>query len=218
MPYFVVVDLEMCKVPKSYKNEYNYGAEIIQIGAALMDEDYEVLGTFSTFVKPEFGYIDGFIKKLTGITVADIKDAPGIEEAIKSFLAWLPENEQVTAISWSTTDKYQIIRETQCKNIKIDARLQEMLESWIDCQPEFSEKMQMKKSYPLEEALIATDIITEGKAHNGLDDAYNTALLYAKMKKEDELVLNPLYLKAHDDSESEHLSYRLADILASAGF
>ena len=78
--------------------------------------------------------------------------------------------------------------------------------------------MQMSRQYSLEEALIATDICTEGRAHNGMVDAYNTALLYAKMQNEDELVLNEYYGKAHSNEEPEHLSFGLGDVLAAAGF
>ena len=218
MSYYVVVDLEMCRVPRSCKKRYRYNQETIQIGATLMNEEYEVIDTFNTFVKPEFGYLDGFIKKLTGITDVDLWDAPRLETALERFMAWLPENEKVTAVSWSNSDKFQFIHEIGAKGLKAGSRFEKMLETWIDCQPEFSEKMKMKKCYSLEEALIATDICTDGRAHNGLDDAYNTALLYAKMRREDKLVLNPYYERAHDDSKPERLCYGLGDILMAAGF
>ncbi len=38
---YLVIDLEMCKVPKDYRNKnYKYASEIIQIGAVLLDERY----------------------------------------------------------------------------------------------------------------------------------------------------------------------------------
>lgn len=48
----------------------------------LVDEKYEIVSTFNTYVKPELGYLDYFISKLTGITKADLNDAPYFEEAI----------------------------------------------------------------------------------------------------------------------------------------
>ena len=218
MEYYVVIDLEMCRVPKNMRSEFHHIQETIQIGAALMNEEYEVVDTFSTFVKPKYGYLDGFIKHLTGITESDLTDAPDIRTAMELFLNWLPEDGNVTAISWSDSDKYQIIHEFTDKKIELDSQLSGMLDTWIDCQPEFSEKMKMHKNYSLQEALVATDIITNSRAHNGLDDAYNTALLYAKMKREDELVINPYYKMAHNDSATEPLSFGLGDIMAAAGF
>ena len=53
---YVVLDLEMCKVPKSLRNEtYRWCYETIQIGAVLLDENYDVKKKFSTFVRPEYG-------------------------------------------------------------------------------------------------------------------------------------------------------------------
>ncbi len=215
MKYYVVVDLEMCSVPP--KKTYRYKHEIIQIGAALMNENLEIVDKYSGFVKPEIGALDDFISKLTGITSKDLKDAPHVEQAVKAFMAWLPEGE-VVAISWSITDKKQLQNELEQKNIPIDERLERILDTWVDCQPMFTDKIEnaSRKRYSLEEALVAADIITEGRAHDGLNDAYNTALLYAKMQREDELVLNSYYESAHDDSESESLSFGLGDLLDSA--
>ena len=42
---YLVIDLEMCKVPKHYRNnKYKYANEIIQVGAVLLDEEYEIIG------------------------------------------------------------------------------------------------------------------------------------------------------------------------------
>ncbi len=216
MKYYAVIDLEMCKVPKARRKGFPHRQETIQIGAVLLNDRYDVIGKFCTYVKPEFGGLDGFIKRLTGITEEDLKEAPNFQNALNAFVQWLPE--KVTAISWSESDKYQFIYELAGKGIKADPKFEVLLDSWIDCQPDFSKKMKRNKLYSLEEALIATDVFSEGRAHNGLDDAYNTALLYAKLQREEELILNPYYDKAYDDSEMEHLSYGLGEILAAAGF
>ena len=218
MCYYVVVDLEMCRVPKAQRKLYRYKNEIIQIGAALMDSDLNVIDIFSEYVKPEYGFLDSFISKLTGITVKNLENARNLEEVLDSFMNWLPQDDVVIPISWSNSDEAQFRHELGEKNILVDSRFNQMLFNWIDCQPQFSRKMKMKKQYSLEEALIATDICTDGRAHNGMVDAYNTALLYAKMQREDELVLNEYYRKAHSNEEPEHLSFGLGALLVAAGF
>ncbi len=215
MNYYVVVDLEMCRVPKGLKRVVGYGREIIQIGATLMDSEYNVIDSFDKYVKPENGKIDRFITNLTGITPDSVKNASNLSIVLDQFIDWLPDN--VLAISWSDNDEKQLRHEIKSKGIDIESKFLELLDNWIDCQPEFSDKMNMERIYSLEEALIATDICTEGRAHNGAVDAYNTALLYAKMKKEKELVLNSYYKAAHDDSEPEHLSFSFDDLLLAAG-
>ena len=216
MKYYVVIDLEMCKVQKVFKKTYGYSQEIIQIGAALMNEGLEIISKFNEYVKPKYGDPDKFITKLTGITAKVLAHEESLEVVMEHFLNWLPDGE-VVAISWSNTDQLQFIYEMNAKGMVISPRFQEILDNWIDCQPQFSEKMKMRdKNYSLEEALIATDINTEGRAHDGLVDACNTALLYAKMQKEDELVLNKYYKSAHSGKEDECLTFSLAEILQGA--
>ena len=93
MNQYVVVDLEMCKVPYSNRKKEFHGAnETIQIGAVLLNEKYEVVDEFNTYVRPEFGSLDWFITNLTGITSKDLKSAPTMREAMKAFIAWIPED------------------------------------------------------------------------------------------------------------------------------
>ena len=65
---YLVIDLEMCKVPKDYRNKnYKYASEIIQIGAVLLDERYRRRDEICLYVHPEHGVIDNFIANMTGI-------------------------------------------------------------------------------------------------------------------------------------------------------
>lgn len=50
---------------------------------------------------------------------------------------------------------------------------------------------------------MAADINYEDGAHDGLVDAYNTALLFAKMEREPQLILNPYYQRAVTDKEDD---------------
>lgn len=207
---YVVVDLEMCKVAKNRRTEsFKLGTEIIQVGATLLDEKYEVLDTFNRYVAPAYGQIDTFIHHLTGIGKIDVKDAQDVETVLKEFIDWLPEGE-VRAVSWSRTDEKQIRNELAAKQISIKG-MDELLDTWIDCQKTFGKKMNSRRSYKLSEALIAADIISEGQEHDGLADAYNTALLFAKMEREEVLQLNPVYAEAITE-EQESLKFTLGDL------
>ena len=209
---YVVVDLEMCQVPKfTWDQGKPLRNETIQIGAVLVDENYEIVSTFNTYVKPELGYLDYFISKLTGITKDDLKDAPIFEDAIDYFMKWVPEND-VKCVSWSMSDMHQLKNEMAKKNIKND-KLSVLLESWIDYQIPVDAKLGKERNVSLEEALIATDIIQNGKAHDGLDDAYNTALLFVKMEKNPDFELNKMYSYAKEEKTRE-LSYTLGDLFA----
>lgn len=81
--FYLVIDLEMCKVPRDYRSRsYKYANETIQIGAALLDEEFKRIGTLSQYVHPEYGVIDHFIEKLTGIRNSQVKKAPKLQEAL----------------------------------------------------------------------------------------------------------------------------------------
>ncbi len=214
MHYTVVVDLEMCNVTKEQRRNYNYRQEIIQIGATALDENFEVVDGFCCYVKPQYGDIDEYIKTLTGITRADVAHAPYVEDAINSFVRWLPQD--VTIVSWSMHDKTQFERETEEKSI-VNDKLNSLMDSWVDCQPMFAEKMNNERQYRLEEALIAADIDSQGNAHDGLADAYNTALLYKKMVTESVFTLNSYYAAAEEES-ADVLTSNLADLFKGFDF
>ena len=201
MGKYVVIDLEMCNVPKNRRTpEYPWAAETIQIGAVLVD-DLKIVDEFNTYVCPQFGQIDRFIQRLTGITKNDVKDAVTMQQALKALFEWAPEDS--IFVSWSDTDLYQIQHELEGKKICIP-REQDIFESWIDCQLTFSEKMhEPHRKYNLKEALIAADICFDENIHNGLVDARNTGELFIKMEKEPELVLNKYYRYAKTGVSAE---------------
>lgn len=211
MDMYTVIDLEMCKV-RGYKRKLcGLRNETIQIGAVLLDEDYNMVGNFNSYVRPQYGMIDNYIKNLTGITRKNIVVAPSFKEVLESFLGWLPEGD-LKIISWSGHDEKQILseKETKCPELdigKIDG-------NWIDCQKLFSEKMGNDRAYRLQEALVAADIDTEGKAHNGYFDAYNTALLFAKIRNDAEFALNPYYRAACEEEFYEGLSSNLESVFS----
>lgn len=199
MGTYVVVDLEMCTVPKTIKKHIcPYRSELIQIGAVLLNDSLEIIDTFATFVAPRYGVINKFIHDLTGISQQDLEGAPDIQDALELFLAWVPE--EAVMVSWSRSDEMQIRREVEHKGINIP-ELDKYLDSWIDCQDTFSELMDSPKVYRLSEALIIADIDLQDGAHDALVDARNTALLFAKMETQGEnLQLSPYYVCSDADT------------------
>ncbi len=208
---YAVVDLEMCKVSKGARTkEYKWANETIQIGAALVDENFEIIDTFNSYVKPEYGKLDLFISNLTGIEDADLYNAPRFGEAIEAFDKWLPDD--VRCVSWSRTDEQQIRHELMGKHVE-SKKLENLLASWIDCQETFDNKVERNKQVSLEEAWVLADIEQSGKMHDGLDDAINTAKLFVKMEKNPEFEFNPLYEEAKNE-ESKPLLINMADLFA----
>ncbi len=55
MCMYAVIDLEMCKVPEYMRATNKLKCETIQFGAVLLDENYEIVDHFNTYVNPEYG-------------------------------------------------------------------------------------------------------------------------------------------------------------------
>lgn len=188
---YAVVDLEMCNVPPIKRTEqFNYSSELIQIGAVLLDENYNKIDKFVSLVAPEFGFITPYIEKLTRISRKSVCNAPSTAQALKLFTKWLPED--TIFVSWSENDERQFRQEIEGKNISIP-KLNALMENWIDCQKTFSEKIDSPKHYRLSEALNIADICYEDGAHDALVDAENTAMLFKKMKTEQEFKVSAYY-------------------------
>lgn len=69
MRKYAVVDLEMCYVPYSKRTkQFNCPNELIQIGAVLLDENYNKIDEFVSLVAPEFGCVTPYIENLTRIS------------------------------------------------------------------------------------------------------------------------------------------------------
>ena len=85
------------------------------------------------------------------------------------------------------------------KNLEIP-KLEKYLDTWEDCQKTFGEKMNSPKTYRLSEALIIADIDYDENIHDGLVDAENTAMLFAKMKREPKLKLISCYMTEDEEN------------------
>ena len=198
---YLVIDLEMCKVPRDYRSKgYKYANETIQIGAVLLDEEFKRIGTLSQFVHPEHGVIDYFIENLTGIKNGQVKHAPRLQEALLHMLNWIGDREY-KVYAWSGSDRAQILHEIKAKNI-VDEKIASFMEEsrWVDYQDIFMMRYEMSRKMSLEEGF-----------HDGLNDAVNTGLLIEKLE------LNPDYqLVSYEMPEkpSEHLSSSLGELFA----
>ena len=209
---YLVIDLEMCKVPRDYRSKrYKYANETIQIGAVLLDEEFKRIGTLSQFVHPEHGVINYFIENLTGIKNGQVKHAPRLQEALLHMLNWIGDREY-KVYAWSGSDRAQILHEIKAKNI-VDEKIASFMEEsrWVDYQDIFMKRYEMSRKMSLEEALGRADIDPEGRFHDGLNDAVNTGLLIEKLE------LNPDYqLVSYEMPEkpSGHLSSSLGELFS----
>lgn len=189
----VFVDFEMNVINKIYREERAVcKREIIEIGAVKLDDTGEEIGSFTQYVKPEYGMITDYYANLTGITNEKVERAPHFLESMHRFYDWIGD-EAYRIYSWSDSDPLQISREAQLKQ-ETDGRLQQLLDSWIDYQKEFGRMLGIEKKVGLKDAVHAIGADFEGRQHDALWDARNTADIYRLSldKKKFNKVMKPI--------------------------
>lgn len=176
----IVVDLEMNNIRRRSEARKICTNEIIEIGASMLDENLWEIGKFQIYVKPEYNdVIVPKISKLTGITNEMVANAPTFSVAFKQFTDWcLNIKDDVMIYAWSNTDHSQVMKEIQLKQYKLSEEEHKLMEhGWTDFQNEFDIHLGFERQISLKLALDMAGIDFNGRQHDALDDARNTAKL-----------------------------------------
>ena len=180
----IVVDLEMNGVGKEYKN-LGCNMETIEIGAIMLDDNFQEISSFRTYVKPEYNTrVTSVVSKLTGINYNILINAPKFNEALKMFSNWcIGVDDDIKIYAWSTNDYKQVSKEIKLKHYEISSDESRVyLTEWNDFQEEFDVELGFDKQVSLSLALDMAGIDFLGRGHSALDDARNTAKLFHVFK------------------------------------
>lgn len=188
----VMVDLEMNKIERQKRGDHKLSSELIEIGAVRMDEGFEVIDTYQSYVRPELGELDEVIVELTGITEDKLEPAPGFADALDDFAGWIGE-EPACFYSWSLADIRQFQKEALFKSYKGEI-ISVMESNWVDFQEEFRRLLGLSHRIKLSYAVSAADYEFQGAQHTALADAVNTAeiLRLSKDSERFERVMKPV--------------------------
>lgn len=176
----IFLDFEMNPIPRSNTEARAVVlSEIIQIGAVRLDEEYRLVDRFSLNVRPELNQVQPNITALTGITQADVEEAPLLAGALTQFAAWIGQG-PVRVYSWSDTDRKQLFRECRLKELEVPRPFRR----WMDFQRVYTRLLGLSRRSPLslKNALGASDTDFEGSQHSAVADAENSASLLALVK------------------------------------
>lgn len=175
----IIIDLEMNNISKTYREERGIcRMETIQIGAIVLDEEYQEIGSFNTLVKPQYNdRIEPYYSNLTGITTEMIQNAPGFESAIRIFFSWCASMDEAKIYQWSESDLDQVTKELALKQIHLEPEYVSLLEGWSVFQKEFGDELHISRSLSLNTAVDMAGLNFNGEAHNALNDARTTAAL-----------------------------------------
>lgn len=188
----IMIDLEMNKIHRQVREDYKLSSELIEIGAVRMNEHFDLLDKFQTYVYPVYGKMDARIIELTGIRDYMLEGAPKYHEAMDLFAKWVGPEESVF-YSWSMSDLRQFQAESAFKGYH-GPLMKRMEAHWIDFQEEYGRLLGISKAIKLKQAVNSADYEFTGDEHTALADAVNTAeiLRLSRNPEEFERVMKPV--------------------------
>ena len=172
-PYFAVIDFEAT----CWEEERPADQEVIECGCVTMErETRRLTGEFSTYVRPvRYPDLSDYCSALTGITQTDVDTAPTFPYALGMMVDWLGDPLQYTFCAWGDFDRY--ILRAACRFHRVPFPFDD---EYIDIKPVFIENV-AGRSVPLQRALDMLGLEPEGRLHRAVDDARNTARIWAEL-------------------------------------
>ncbi|MBQ4233843.1 MAG: exonuclease domain-containing protein [Firmicutes bacterium] len=167
----IVIDLEWNHPLQGRSYAPGLPGEIIQIGAAKLDDGCNVIDTLDIMIKPQFyTKMNKQIKELTLITDEDIAKGISIQDAVKRFRSWCGED--YVFVSWGPDDLLMLERNMLKFGLDIG-----WLPKAYDAQLMFDDmEMQENRHWALNYALYHYNEKPDG-AHNALADVLSTVLV-----------------------------------------
>ena len=151
----IVIDLEMNPVKRDLKSVRQFLLdEVIEFGAVKLDENYQPISEFQSYVKPQYGEINKHITQLTGITNETVADKNVFADEFKNFFDWIGTWD-MTLYSWSPSDIKQLKAECAYKIKNFNSERLER--QWIDLQKVFDDKIGLHSNLALKHAVGAVD-------------------------------------------------------------
>lgn len=204
----IFVDLEMHPVTDDFPREKAiFRFETMEVGAVMLNAEHEEIAAFREYVHPMFSdKVQTRYTELTGITTEMLQDADTFPDVLDRFLAWCGTD--YTIYSWSKSDLAQIKGECRQKNIASTPALTYMFRNWSDFQKEFSRMIGFHRAVSLQDAVSLGGLDFDGRAHDGLVDARNTANLFRQTR--DEKMIQKL--KSLISEKEEPLTFTMGDV------
>lgn len=213
---YIFVDFEMERIDRIHKLERRIcRMEIIEIGAVMLNSEYEEISTFKRYVKPSYSeHITKLITELTGISDSTLISKGSITEELQAFADWcLSMGDEFKVYAWSENDLSQVKSEMKLKAIPQTISLGKVIESWSDLQLEFDKSLLKDKHTSLSNALDSLGMVFEGHMHDALDDAHNTGRLFKAMSTSEDYKEEVNIIRSYLYDENKKTGSTLGDLL-----
>jgi inhibitor of KinA sporulation pathway (predicted exonuclease) len=172
---YLIIDLEAtCWERSEGRRGEN---EIIEIGAVVVDDDFEVLGESQRFVRPVRNpVLSEFCKRLTSIAQSDVDTARTFPEALRDFQNRVERISgqrlsDMVFCSWGDYDRKQLMRDCRYHGVPYPFGIHRNVKR------EFARRHHIKP-VGIPKALGILGISFEGSHHRGIDDARNITKVF----------------------------------------
>jgi len=177
---YICIDLEMTEFLSGQRSCVpGANGEIIQFGAVMLDENYNMISKFSSYVKPVYSSVTPAIHDLTGITNKNLEGADDFLTVFDKFSYWRGEGD-ITTFCWSKADHNQLWCELEAK-ARHRYDLYECLKDFVDLQKIFGKLVSSKVAVSLESAMRLLQMEYKGQIHTAYSDSFNTARILHKL-------------------------------------
>lgn len=174
---YLVLDLECTCQSKEDPNKSPH--EIIEIGAVLLDENYNYVDEFDRFVRPKNNSIlTDYCKDLTSIKQEEVSSALSFPIVMLFLEEWLKDFSDITLVSWGDFDKKQLQQDCESWWIKYP------FINHINAKDLFSKKLN-RKPCGLGKACRIVNIEFEGIHHRGICDAKMVTKIFKILNTEE---------------------------------
>lgn len=197
--YYIVFDLEFnqdfSNLSLNQMNGIKYPFEIIQIGAVKLDFNFNVIDSFSRFVKPNiYEKISSFITNLTGITTTQLINEKSFSEVYNEFIEFIENTDSIFCI-WGMTDIKELYNSANYFGLNKNL----LPKMFINLQPYASLNFNLTKKTQLrlQNVVEMLNIPVIHDFHDALNDSIYTAEVLKKIynKSIQPKIYDPLYVK-----------------------
>lgn len=203
---FVILDLEWngtySKKLKGFMNE------IIECGAAKVDENFNILDTFEMLIRPQVGKkISGKISDLTSITNEDLADGTQFLQVFSRFRRWAGD---AVVMTWGTSDILALIENYRyfCGNRRIP-----FLKRYVDLQAYCERCLSYDRTKQMGLSTAAQLLQIDETAfdhHRALDDSLLSLRCFQKLYNPEKL--KPLVQNAESEEFYNRMEFRTVAI------
>ena len=178
---FIVLDLEWNQ-PVSYQSSAYRKVgdrllfEVIQFGAAKLNEQLEIVDTISIPVRPtHYLTIHPRVKRMTGLSSEVLCDAPEFVEGFTSFMEWCGED--CVFLTWGCDDVS--VLQQNVDFFRVECELPKM----YDIQRLYAAAVGKNGQTALKTAMetLGVEVEEDREFHNAMHDAYYTAEVFTKL-------------------------------------